>query len=173
MLHELETAAVVNKRVSGNSCLLMVCLREAAVDNHQLAVGLYRILTTHHMHGHMAVYYVAHTPGHAVCVKYVVAHLLVVTQLKVVAFLLLVRFLVLKEITLEGSHLGLVEEYGVAAAPEIQEVIYRKVLVIRFRVVLECAAYHTVNAVHQFASAELQSLVQLYFLKAAVRIQRH
>ena len=40
VLHELEAAAVVYERISGNSRFVVVGLAESAVDYHQLAAGL-------------------------------------------------------------------------------------------------------------------------------------
>ena len=55
MLYQLETTAVIDQRITGNTCLVMVGLGESAVNHHQFAVGLDGVLARLHMHGNVAV----------------------------------------------------------------------------------------------------------------------
>ena len=55
MLHELEASAVVDKGVASDACLLVVGLRETAVDDHETTAGLDGILAGSGMNRHVAV----------------------------------------------------------------------------------------------------------------------
>ena len=78
VLYQLEATAVVDQRVAGNASLLVVSLRETAVDDHQLAVGLDRVLTTTHLDGHVTVDDMTVLSCHAKGLKDVIADGLVV-----------------------------------------------------------------------------------------------
>ena len=78
VLHQYKSTAVIDKGVAGNTSLLMVCLRETAVDNHKLAVGLNWILAVAYMYRHMAVDDVAIGACNLEGIHYVVYNLLVV-----------------------------------------------------------------------------------------------
>lgn len=110
MLNELETTAVVNQRVACDACLLMVSLGESAIDHHQFAVSLDRILTLGGMDWHMAVDDMTVRSCDAEGIEYAVADDLVVAELEVVAFLFFIGGLVDEEIALKGCHLRLVEQ---------------------------------------------------------------
>ena len=53
---------MVYEGVSGNACLLVVCLRESSVDYHQLPVGLDGLLAVGHMDRDVTVYYMPVRP---------------------------------------------------------------------------------------------------------------
>ena len=96
---------MINKSVAGNARLVVIGLREAAIDNHKLAARLDGILATTGMNGNVAVDDVAGLALYAKGIENAVANLLAVAQLEVVALLLLIGLLVAKEIALEGGHL--------------------------------------------------------------------
>ena len=109
MLNELETAAMVNQRISCNTRFLMISLRESSVNHHQFAIGLDGIFTLRGMNGNVAVDDVAIVASNAKSIENTVAHFFVVAQLEIGSFFLFERFFVAQEIALEGSHLRLVE----------------------------------------------------------------
>ena len=55
MLNKLETAAMVNQRISRNTCFMMIGFRKASVDNHQLAIRLDGIFTFGSMNRNVSV----------------------------------------------------------------------------------------------------------------------
>ena len=119
VLNEYKSTAMVDKCVSGYARLLMISLRETAVYNHKLAVGLDRILAIAYMHRHMTVDDVTVGARNLEGIHNVVYNLLVVAQLEVVAFLLVVRSLVGYKVAFECSHLRLVEQRAVRSTPQI------------------------------------------------------
>ena len=58
------------------------------------------------------------------------AHLRIIQVLVISSLLLVVRLLVLDQITLQRRHLGLVEERGFGAAPQVPHVIERHLLTL-------------------------------------------
>ena len=164
---------MIDERVAGNARLLVVGLGETAVDDHQLAVGLYRVLAASGMHGHVAVDDVAVGMAHLEGVENPVHHFFVVSHLEIVALILLVGLGVFKEITLEGGHLGLVEECGVGTAPQIHEIVAREITHCLGTVVLERRTHEETRMVHQLPAAVFLAAEQLHFLQGAVVVERH
>ena len=101
----------------------MVGLRKTTVDHHQPSTRLDRILALGGMHGHVAVDDMPILSLHLEGIEDAVADFLRVAQFEIIAFLFLIGFLVLEEVTFKGGHLRLVEQRGVLAAPEIEEVV--------------------------------------------------
>ena len=101
-----------------------------------------------------------------------VADLCRVAQLEVVTLFLFIGFLIFQEIALEGSHLRLIEEWGILAAPEIEEIIACVIARIIVGVVLEGSTYHHADVVHQVFSAVFGIGIDLNLLQGAVLIQR-
>ena len=123
VLNQLESTGVIYQGVAGDARLIMVCLGESAVDDHQLAVRLDRVLALGGAHGHVAIDDVAVRTGNAKFVHDVVDDLLLVAQQEVVALLLLVGLLVGDEVALKGGHLALVKERAVGSTPQVEEVV--------------------------------------------------
>ena len=86
----------------------------------------------------MAVDDVAILALHLKLVKDAVGRGLVVTQGIVEALVLLVGLLLGQEVTLESSHLRLVEERTVGSAPQVAEVVDGLLAQFRIAVLLEC-----------------------------------
>ena len=101
-----------------------------------------------------------------------VADIFTVAQGVIIAFHFFVRFLVGQEITLEGSHLTLIEGRRVLSAPQIPDKVSGKCF---FRIIFFCK----ISCTDELAYALEQgfSLVFLseyvYFLKRSVGIHRH
>ena len=123
MLNELETTGVIDQGITGDTGLVVIGFRETTIDDHQLAICLDRVLTLGRSHRYVTIDDMTVGSRHPKGIHDVVDDLLAVSQLEVIALFLLVRLLVGDEVTLEGSHLALVEEWTVGTAPEIQEVV--------------------------------------------------
>ena len=94
MLNQLESATVIYQRITGNTRLLMVSLRESTINHHQFAFSLDGILTLRGMNGHMTVDDMAIRSLDTKGIENTVADLLIVTQLEIIAFLFFVGLLV-------------------------------------------------------------------------------
>ena len=119
----------------------------------------------------MAVDYVRMRVVDAELLKDFVANVLAVAKSVVCTFLLLVQLLVGDEITLERSHLVLVEQRRVWTAPQVPQIVERKtrrVVVI----VEECSAHQLVNPVEQSLPGKLLT-EDCHLLERAVGIQRN
>ena len=90
--------------VACNARFLVISLRETTINDHQLAVGLYRILAISHVYGYMPVDDVPIFALNIEGIKNAVNHRLVVSQRKIVALSLLMCFFFGDEITFEGGH---------------------------------------------------------------------
>ena len=119
MLNELETTGVIDQGITGDTGLVVIGFRETTIDDHQLAICLDRVLTLGRSHRYVTIDDMTVGSRHPKGIHDVVDDLLAVSQLEVIALFLLVRLLVGDEVTLEGSHLALVEEWTVGTAPEI------------------------------------------------------
>ena len=153
---------MINQGIAGNARLVVVGLGETAVDDHQLTICLDRILALQGAHWHVTIDDVAVLAVKSEGIHDVVYHLFVVAQLEVVAFLLLMGLLVGDEIALEGSHLALVEEWTVRAAPQIDEVVDGVFLLVRVAVLLKGGANLHACMVHQFLSAIFLSWIDFH-----------
>ena len=171
MLNQLEATAVVHQRVAGNARLLVVGLREATIDHHELAIGLDGGLALAHLHGHMAIDDVAVVACNAKGVHDAVANLLVVAQAEVVALLLLVGLLRLDEIAFKGGHLRLVEQRAVGTQPQIHEIVDGILLHLGSRVGLERQADDVAHIEHQLHARALVPRINLHLLQGAVGVE--
>lgn len=144
VLYQLEAPRVVDQRVARNARLLVVGLRESAVDHHQFSIGLDGILAAHHMHGDVAVDDVAVGSRHSKLVHNHLGGLFFLAQREVVALFLLVGLLFLEEVAFEGCHLGLVEQWAVGSAPKVEEIVDGVLveLVVLLAACLESRAHH-------------------------------
>ena len=88
MLYELESAAVIDQRISGNAGGLVVGAGEAAVNHHQLSASLAGILATGNVYGNMAVDDVTICALRSESIQNTVAHFGVVAVLEIIALLL-------------------------------------------------------------------------------------
>ena len=144
VLYKHKSTAVIDKGVAGNTSLLMISLRETAVYNHKLAIGLDRILAIAYVHRHMAVDDVTVGARNLEGIHNVVYNLLVVEQHEVISYLLVLRILVGYKVAFECSHLRLVEQGTVWSAPQVEEVVGSILAFFLGRVGLErCAYKHT------------------------------
>ena len=109
MLNQLKSLRVVYQRITGNTCLGLIGLGEAAVNHHEFAVGLDGVLALDGLDGHMAVDNVTMLTFNTELVKNHIDNLGIITHCVIGTFNLLVGFLVGNEIALESSHLALVE----------------------------------------------------------------
>src|SRR5574344_527997 len=172
MLNELETTAVVNQRITGDTSLLMIRLTEATINHHQFTVGLDGILTAGGMYRHMSIDDVAVRTFHAERIHDGITDGFIVAQTEIGAFLLLEGVLVGEEIAFEGGHLALVKQRRVFAAPEVQEII-DGILAFLYRCIGgECGTYHHARIMHQLQSCVFLAGRNLYFLQRAVVIER-
>ena len=119
VLNELETTGVIDQGITGDTGLVVIGFRETTIDDHQLAICLDRVLTLGRSHRYVTIDDMTVGARHPKGIHDVVDDLLAVSQLEVIALFLLVRLLVGDEVTLEGSHLALVEEWTVGTTPEI------------------------------------------------------
>ena len=69
---------MVNERVAGYARLFVVGLRESSIDDHQASTSLDGVLTTCHMHRHMAVDDVSVGVVNAECIENLLGYGLVV-----------------------------------------------------------------------------------------------
>ena len=129
---------MINEGVAGNTGLFVISLCETAIDDHQFATRLDGALALADMDGDVAVDDVAILALHLKLVEDAVGRGLVVTQGIVEALVLLVGLLLGQEVTLEGSHLRLVEERAVGSAPQVAEVVDGLLAKFRIAVLLEC-----------------------------------
>ena len=152
VLHQFKATAVVDQCVAGNTCGLVVGLREATIDDHQSAFSLDGILTLGSMNRHVAIDDVAVVASDAKGIEDVIYHLPVITQAEVVAFLLMPRFAVGEEVALIGSHLRLVEQWTLRTTPQIEEEIDGCTAFLTLCIGLECCTDGGFNVLHEFAS---------------------
>ena len=165
MLNKLETATMVNERVTCNACLLMVRLCKSTVNDHKSATCLNWTFTCYHMNRNVTVYNVTVLTRYAKCVHYAVNSLLVITQTEEVAFLLNVRLLFADEVTLKGSHLRFVEQRRVFSAPQIEKVILGVLLLFLRSVALEGRADKQSCLMQQILASVFLARTNLYLLQ--------
>ncbi len=175
VLYELETAGVVDEGVAGDAGLVVVGFRETAVDDHQPSACLDGVLALGGVDGHVAVDDVAVVAFHLEGVEDAVADLGGVAKLEVVALLFLVGLLVFEEIALEGGHLGLVEQWGILTAPEVEEVVAgivsREHLQLFIDTRLKGCADHHADVMHQGLAAVTAAGEDLDLLERTVVVE--
>ena len=170
VLYELESAAVIDQRISGNAGGLVVGAGEAAVNHHQLSASLAGILATGNVYGNVAVDDVAICALRSESIQNAVAHFGVVAVLEIIALLLGVHGLICEEITFEGGHAVLAKEGTVRTAPQIPEVVPGVFAFSGGYFALEGASHNHAYAVHQFLSGKL-SVWKANFFQTAVCVE--
>ena len=121
MLCQRQMAGVENERIAGDAGAGVVGLRDAAIDDEELAVRLDRGLATLRFHRHMTIYHMAHLRIHTKFRKDPVDIALFLREFIVDVKLLHMGIRILDEAVLEGRHLILSEERGAWTAPHVPE----------------------------------------------------
>ncbi len=172
VLYQLESPAVEHQGVARYSGRIMICLGEAAVDDHQFAIGFDGCLSASHAYRDVAVDDVAVLPRDTERIENHVADFLVVPQSVVVPFLFGMGGFVLQEIAFESSHFGFVEQGGVHAAPQIPKIVDGKLPFFGLGVAVESGTQDQTYLVQQSPSFDFFS-VDVHFLQASVGIERY
>ena len=149
---QLDTMAVIDQRVSGDTGLLLVWLTEPAVDDKAFAVGAGRCFAFDRPHGHMAVDDTSCGGIEPELLQDALAYMLVIGEGEIGTFLLFVGCFVFEEIPLEGSHLILVIERGELAFPEVEQII--EGILFGFAGAVVRLPYDLVDTVHEGFSGD-------------------
>ena len=147
----------------------MIGLGEAAVDDHQFAVGFDGCLSAPYAYRDVAIDDVAVLPRDPERIENHVADFLVVPQSVIIPFLFGMGGFVLQEIAFESSHFGFVEQGRVHAAPQIPKIVDGKLSFFRLGVAVESGAQDQAYLVQQGPSFDFFS-VDVHFLQASVGI---
>lgn len=153
VLYKLESSAVVNEGVAGDTRGVVVCFGKATVYDHEHAVCLDGIFTLAGMYGDMPIDDVACFTLYAEAVKDMGADGRVFSQLIVGSFFFMMRDRIGDEVAFKGCHAALVEEGTIRSAPEVPEEIAGTEPLFVWGIVLEGRAHAHINALHQFLAA--------------------
>ena len=125
----LQSVGIENKRVACNACRFLICLAEAAVDDKQLAAGLYGAFALLCFDGGMAVYDMSVFRIKAELAQDHTGDLFILPKAEIWVFRLCPRALVIDNAALEGvEHAA--GERTVVAAPEVPHHVKRRFIML-------------------------------------------
>lgn len=154
VLNKVEAFAVVDECIAGDAGGAVIGVGKAAVDDKEASVGLDRVLALSSTHGDVAIDNVAVTALDAEMIEDVVDDAGIVTQEVIMAFRLLVRRLVFNEVSLESSHLALIEEGAIDAAPKVPKEVAGGLALVSGSGVVVSGTHYLLDAVHKIAASE-------------------
>ena len=102
-----------------------------------------------------------------------VANLSIVAQLEIESFLFLVRRFLGEEIALKGGHLRLVEQGGVLATPQIEEIVDGILALVVGGVGLESGPDDHSDVVKEFMSLILLAIIQHHLFERTIGVEGH
>lgn len=154
VLDEVEALAVVDEGVAGDARGAMIGMSESAINDEETPVCLDGVLALSSTHGDVAIDNVAVTALDAEMIEDVVDDAGIVTQEVIMAFRLLVRRLVFNEVSLESSHLALIEEGAIDAAPKVPKEVAGGLALVSGSGVVVSGTHYLLDAVHKIAASE-------------------